>query len=1302
MNAGAVQCKENDKTVKTAANVTPAPQAKAPAQTGAAIGMPLFLNGAARNTAASPPPNANIQRQPADKAPEPEEFIPGEHGSVAIPRQPEEEEEEEEERLQTRRLDTTVQRQKPEDEKEEEGAGPEEEEAIQPKLTIGPADDEYERQADAVAARVLRMPRSAAQQDEEEERGTPQAKHISPLYIQRLCRQCEDELPDRQGSSVNVQTKTNTQSAPEPTHNLTEVLRAPSAGTSLPAQVQARVGPTLGSDLSGVRVHADSKAHQAARSINAKAFTHRNHIYLGKGESEHDVGLMAHEATHVVQQGAAPQRDVHEASGTQPVAGRVEQVDTGEIGEASNDLAMATQQQEQRTAETQTETTETAAQEAEAEPQAEPQATAEAETPAAPAEEAGEADTEQAEEATPETPSAAQGAQASEAGAVESVAEGIETESGAAETEGEGGGGAVRHPAAASGNPPGRDTAVETLARISAAPDTLLKPHVMAQAELINTDSLATEVMIGELAEQRRRQVSLQFSAARDGMIGFVEGHIGSAQRFIVARQEQVTAATASAFAATEAAVLGTMATLEAQSARIAGVISSVVDSAATTAQTTVGGIAAQITNLINTIPLPDLPGVAQARRAAANLVNNAAVAVNNALGQVLNMIRRALSGGMQMLNSILRTFRHMIQQTFERMSRAINRLLRTLFQTLNRILNLIVSTLRRALYGVILPTLVRVENSVTRAISEQEQRSREEVRSNRQQHLDALAAAISLKGSGAQSGAAGAQTMSVGDWVTAVEEIGQSALDNNRQILLSFIEQTSGFVALFITTLRSVIAQIIQAIISRVTQMISALIATVARFLQNIRQMVCAVIAFLQGLIQRFLTALERVVEFVRNTVQRPLDRLIGFARRTLAHIGNTVSRYIRRLLGGAGPSWAPSPAPVPVPTPAPPVPEPVPVPVPAPTPTPTPTPAPTPTPTPTPSPGPTPDWIIIAIIVVVLIILLILLYLLYKWLTRPRLPKPPKPPKKPSGKEYDPETQFNVDYSVPLEKNDIQASAGEKLIFGVEATDKDRMRPIGTTAWTDIDPGTGPYETEYEVSGDADLLSAGSGRKKYSQPLLRTRNVYLFIDRAWRGARITVTATLKDKALPAAPPDIGTTKDNDHTITWTIIGRRNPCPTSLNQVAGPGPGWVSEPADFTYIGMPEINPPGRPNYEKQTILESFGNTRANSGFSMADLKPSWKAAHPTLNTPDKVAVYLYDVTSNGTFVFDHRDLIADRYAGFGDTTPFLPAALSRPTGVGYTQDQTYSCAGTSIGLVVIEARYTTTRGVEFRKTGP
>ncbi|GJL83482.1 MAG: hypothetical protein DHS20C01_31160 [marine bacterium B5-7] len=51
-----------------------------------------------------------------------------------------------------------------------------------------------------------------------------------------------------------------------------------------------------------MRVHSDAAAQDTARSLNARAFTHGSNIWLGPGESQQDTGLMAHEATHVVQQ----------------------------------------------------------------------------------------------------------------------------------------------------------------------------------------------------------------------------------------------------------------------------------------------------------------------------------------------------------------------------------------------------------------------------------------------------------------------------------------------------------------------------------------------------------------------------------------------------------------------------------------------------------------------------------------------------------------------------------------------------------------------------------------------------------------------------------------------------------------------------------------------------------------------------------------------------------------------------------------------------------------------------------------
>jgi hypothetical protein len=80
-------------------------------------------------------------------------------------------------------------------------------------------------------------------------------------------------------------------------------------------------------DLESVRVHTDSTSQDAARHLSARAFAFGPHIVVGRGERPTDLGLMAHEAAHVVQQQAAPavqrftsgtansfEREAHQAS----------------------------------------------------------------------------------------------------------------------------------------------------------------------------------------------------------------------------------------------------------------------------------------------------------------------------------------------------------------------------------------------------------------------------------------------------------------------------------------------------------------------------------------------------------------------------------------------------------------------------------------------------------------------------------------------------------------------------------------------------------------------------------------------------------------------------------------------------------------------------------------------------------------------------------------------------------------------------------------------------------------------------
>lgn len=77
------------------------------------------------------------------------------------------------------------------------------------------------------------------------------------------------------------------------------------SGRPVDPGVRAKVEPHLGADLSGARVHDDPVAREATTAMGARAFAHGADVFVGQGERDTDLGLMAHELTHVVQQGAA-------------------------------------------------------------------------------------------------------------------------------------------------------------------------------------------------------------------------------------------------------------------------------------------------------------------------------------------------------------------------------------------------------------------------------------------------------------------------------------------------------------------------------------------------------------------------------------------------------------------------------------------------------------------------------------------------------------------------------------------------------------------------------------------------------------------------------------------------------------------------------------------------------------------------------------------------------------------------------------------------------------------------------------
>jgi hypothetical protein len=81
------------------------------------------------------------------------------------------------------------------------------------------------------------------------------------------------------------------------------------SGSSLDTGVESKLSPSLG-DLSDVRVHTDSTAHDLNHAVSARAFATGTDVYFAPNEYKPNTTdgdkLIAHELAHVVQQRGAP------------------------------------------------------------------------------------------------------------------------------------------------------------------------------------------------------------------------------------------------------------------------------------------------------------------------------------------------------------------------------------------------------------------------------------------------------------------------------------------------------------------------------------------------------------------------------------------------------------------------------------------------------------------------------------------------------------------------------------------------------------------------------------------------------------------------------------------------------------------------------------------------------------------------------------------------------------------------------------------------------------------------------------
>ncbi|MEM6717977.1 MAG: phage tail tip lysozyme [Bacteroidota bacterium] len=170
---------------------------------------------------------------------------------------------------------------------------------IQAKLAVGQSNDKYEKEADAMAEKIVtksKTPRFISPTNN----ALPTKNNAASNSIQRKTeKEKEEEI-----SEVQLKPSNTTQT---PSSSFESKLKtSQGSGNPMTTPVKTEMEAGFGRNFSNVRIHTGSNAIQMSKDMGAKAFTNGNNIYFNSNRynpnSASGKRLLAHELTHVVQQ----------------------------------------------------------------------------------------------------------------------------------------------------------------------------------------------------------------------------------------------------------------------------------------------------------------------------------------------------------------------------------------------------------------------------------------------------------------------------------------------------------------------------------------------------------------------------------------------------------------------------------------------------------------------------------------------------------------------------------------------------------------------------------------------------------------------------------------------------------------------------------------------------------------------------------------------------------------------------------------------------------------------------------------
>ena len=459
----------------------------------------------------------------------------------------------------------------------------------------------------------------------------------------------------------------------------------------------------------------------------------------------------------------------------------------------------------------------------------------------------------------------------------------------------------VRSAPAAAGATVARSATSQS--RIANAEPTTLQAQALVQAQRVSSDCQQSEATIRQLAETRRRQVDAFVATLQSTVSAFFARSLQNVQAFIMEKQAALMAALQRTLVWITQTITGGLQSAQEWVTQARINLQSRISSLSNGLQSRVSSVTGRLTGLIDSVPLPDLPGVERVRGAANSLLRGGGRLVNGALSIATRTINSVIGAGFSAINALLAGFTRVLGSVLGMLTGVLTNLLQALMHAFNLCLQAISNLLLHLLNAIVLPLFARIGRLARRWIDRLEMRAIATLRENRERTLEMLADAVVPEVAAATPPDNPDDTPE--SQTKVLEQIRLDALQR-AQLVVRLFDFLSGDAFRILLSLTRALAVTIQSAIADMVRNAASFMGNiVARCLEMLGNVVRLIGQLVSQLGQFLRQSLSDLIDSAARILLSPISAAVSFADTAYSRLSGSVNalvaNFLRSITGGA-----------------------------------------------------------------------------------------------------------------------------------------------------------------------------------------------------------------------------------------------------------------------------------------------------------------------------------------------------------------------------------------------------------------